>query len=74
MLYDELATIHSDLVWALLELRPPQRAGEDDEIAALRRADAALDRLSTILEVIAEVTNEGAANESSAPVASFRSH
>jgi hypothetical protein len=49
MNYDELAEIHSDLEWALFELRI--RLGGD--LSAIERAEAALARLGAIVAALA---------------------
>jgi hypothetical protein len=68
MLYDELADIHSDLAWALLEVRLKLSAkGKTEEDNAIARADAALERLSAIIAVIAEVTQQKDKSRPSAP-------
>jgi len=77
MLYDELASIHSDLAWALLELRlkPVPRAKDGaDQTDALKRADAALDRLNLIIAVIAEVTQEKGVDRNCTSGVRLRAH
>jgi hypothetical protein len=49
MLYDQLAEIHSDLEWALLEIRLKVGAG----FPAVERADAALARLGALVAALA---------------------
>jgi hypothetical protein len=53
MLYDDLAAIHSDLEWALLEIRFKLRFRPEFDSLSLKRADSALDRLHRVVAELA---------------------
>jgi hypothetical protein len=56
------------LAWALLEVRLKLSSkGKTEEDNAIARADAALERLSAIIAVIAEVTQQKDKSRPSAP-------